>query len=91
MDKSELSYELPSTDEIIAAMPEGELVIQVPTGRPVEPKELWIASLGVWVRADGFSFSGDYGRGYSCPAGEDRAKIAEAADARLRALAKEDS
>jgi hypothetical protein len=39
------------------------LCVQRPAGTFVEPRELWIESIGCWVRIDGTSASFDRGRG----------------------------
>lgn len=57
-------------------------VRQMPSGKLVEPREVWVESLSVWVRADGWSICGDMGRGYRYPGIIGRIRIRRA----LRAL-----
>lgn len=52
-----------------------------PGGHRVKPLEIWLPSLSTWLRADGFSYNGDYGRPYVYPGLLQRWRIRRAVDA----------
>lgn len=74
---------LPSVDILILTLDltpdEADQCVHVHRDKPAERlSELWIDKLGVWVRFDGFSYSGDLGRGYAYPGRWDRWRLRRA-------------
>lgn len=55
---------------------DADYVVQMPGGQRIEPEEIWIEGLGVWLRTDGSYASADRARGGQIFYGEDRKSLA---------------
>lgn len=73
---------LPTVEEIVLVLGSpgaAERCIHIHRDRPAEPlPEFWIERLGIWVREDGWSYSGDLARGYAYPGFLDRWRLRRA-------------
>lgn len=81
---SALRASIPNAEEIeqyLLRHPEqADYVVQMPGWQRIEPEELWIEGLGVWLRTDGSYASGDRARGGVIFSGADKARLARVSD-----------